>query len=386
MWKTCKSSVNCIRHITVVFTLLVTLACLGPVMAQEQFPRGEFPLTDFKKSSINLDELLSGGPPRDGIPSIDKPHFVSVSQAGKWLDDREPVIAVNLNGEARAYPLQILMYHEIVNDVIADMPVAITFCPLCNASIVFDRTVGEGDSKRVLDFGTTGRLRKSDLVMYDRQTESWWQQFTGKGIIGEYTDVSLPQIPSQIVSFAAFKESFGDSKVLSKNTGVIRPYGNNPYRGYDAIDNNPFLFRGDIDPRLPAMERILSIRIEEGTHLIPLSPLLESPLLNLTISEKPVAVFAASTAASALDAGRIADSRAVPSAAAYLAVVDDQRLTFELLDGKVMDQQTGSEWNVFGQAVNGSSKGKQLAQLDNGVHFAFAWLAFDPEANVVELP
>ena len=249
MWKTCKSSVNWIRHITVVFTVLVTLACLGPVMAQEQFPRGEFPLTDFKKSSINLDELLSGGPPRDGIPSIDKPHFVSVSQAGKWLDDREPVIAVNLNGEARAYPLQILMYHEIVNDVIADMPVAITFCPLCNASIVFDRTVGEGDSKRVLDFGTTGRLRKSDLVMYDRQTESWWQQFTGKGIIGEYTDVSLPQIPSQIVSFAAFKESFGDSKVLSKNTGVIRPYGNNPYRGYDAIDNNPFLFRGDIDPR-----------------------------------------------------------------------------------------------------------------------------------------
>ena len=367
--------------------LVAALACIASASAQVQFPQGEFPLTDFKISSVQIDEIMTGGPPRDGIPAIDKPAFVGVIQANEWLDDREPVIAVSHGGVARAYPLQILMYHEIVNDVIADTPVSVTFCPLCNASIVFDRTVSQGDATRVLDFGTTGRLRNSDLVMYDRQTESWWQQFTGQGIIGEYTDTRLAQLPSQIVSYGAFREAFDDAQVLSNNTGFNRPYGNNPYRGYDAIDSNPFLFRGDIDPRLPAMERVLSIRMQPGsTQLIPLSLLVDSPLVNLTIGDKPVAVFAASTAASALDAGRIAESRAVPAAAAFHAVVDDQALSFELRDGKVMDEQTGSEWNAFGRAVGGSLNGKQLQQLDQGVHFAFAWLAFDPDATVVELP
>lgn len=366
--------------------LAASLAGIAPVFAQVQFPQGEFPLTDFERSSISIDEIMTGGPPRDGIPSIDDPTFVSISAASEWLDSREPVIALNHEGEARAYPIQILMYHEIVNDVIGDTPVSITFCPLCNASIVFDRTVAHEDETNVLDFGTTGRLRNSDLVMYDRQTESWWQQFTGQGIIGKYTDTTLLQLPSQIVSFAEFSEAYADASVLSRETGFNRPYGNNPYRGYDAIDNNPFLFRGEIDSRLPAMERVLSIRLQSATQLIPLSPLLEQPLLNLTLDQKPVAVFAASTAASALDAGKIADSRAVPSAAAFSAVVNDKALSFKLLDGAIIDQQTGSEWNAFGQAVRGPLKSTQLLQLDQGVHFAFAWLAFDPAAVVVELP
>jgi len=375
------------RQLAQCLLLTTVLACSAPISAQVQFPQGEFPLTDFSITSVQFDEIMSGGPPRDGIPAIDKPTFVDVAQVTQWLDDREPVIALSIGDVARAYPLQILMYHEIVNDVIANRPVTVTFCPLCNASIVFDRTVGQGEAARVLDFGTTGRLRNSDLVMYDRQTESWWQQFTGQGIIGEYTDVKLVQLPSQIVSFAAFKDAFKDAQVLSDNTGFNRPYGNNPYRGYDAIDNNPFLFSGDIDPRLPAMERVLSIRPETGgTRLVPLTPLVESPLLNLTIDEQPVAVFAASTAASALDGARIAESRPVPSAAAFHAVVDGQALSFELRGAKVIDKQTGSEWNVFGRAVSGSLDGAQLQQLDQGVHFAFAWLAFDPDAIVVELP
>ncbi|MFT4728772.1 MAG: hypothetical protein ACI9UN_003285 [Granulosicoccus sp.] len=147
------------------------------------------------------------------------------------------------------------MYHEIVNDVIAGVPVAVTFCPLCNASIVFEREVVQGASRTILDFGTTGRLRKSDLVNYDRQTESWWQQFTSRGIIGGYVDIELVRRSSQIISFGEFQTAFPGAKVLSRATGFSRPYGNNPYRGYDAIDNNPFLFRGDIDPILPAMER-----------------------------------------------------------------------------------------------------------------------------------
>lgn len=370
-----------------VALVIATLALASsPVFAQHvQFPQGEFPLTNFERASVEMNEILSGGPPRDGIPSIDKPQFVSTDSAGEWLADNEPVIALTVDGVSRAYPLQILMYHEIVNDELAGQPVAVTFCPLCNASIVFARAVDDGKEKRLLDFGTTGRLRNSDLVMYDRQTESWWQQFTGRGIIGDYTDTVLPRLPSQITSFSDFKTAFPDADVLSVNTGFTRPYGNNPYRGYDAIDSNPFLYNGEIDPRLPPMERVLSIRSVAKTQLIPLQPLLKKPLVNIEIDNEPVAVFAASTAASALDAGRIAESRPIPAAAAFLATVDDQALTFVLVNDVIQDEQTGSEWNTFGKSTQGKLSGTQLQQLDDGVHFAFAWLAFDPDAQIIDV-
>ena len=144
---------------------------------------------------------------------------------------------------------------------------AVTFCPLCNASIVFDRRVDE----QVLDFGTTGRLRRSDMVMYDRQTESWWQQFTGTGIIGDMNSVVLKQLPSHIVSFADFKKHHKNGEVLSRETGLRRNYGENPYVGYDNIDSRPFLFRGEISDRLPAMERVLALRNDESTLLFALS-------------------------------------------------------------------------------------------------------------------
>ena len=369
-----------------LLTLLpgVLIATIAGAQIQ-QFPRGEFPLTQYERGSVDIDEILTGGPPRDGIPAIDEPDFISVDNASQWLGGIEPVIALSLDGQTRAYPLQILMYHEIVNDQIADTPIVVTFCPLCNASIVFERTVGEGIDTRVLDFGTTGRLRNSDLVMYDRQTESWWQQFTGVGIIGAYTDVELVRLQSQIVSFDQFGTQFPEGKVLSRDTGFERPYGSNPYRGYDAIDNNPFLFDGDVDPRLPAMERVLSVKLGGNTQLIPLTPLADTPLLNLSIGGTPVAVLAASSAASALDANIIADSRIIPVAAAFGAELDGQRLTFVLEDGRVVDEQTRSYWNVFGRCIEGDLAGRQLTQLDQGVHFAFAWLAFDPDAEIVEV-
>ncbi|NND91629.1 MAG: DUF3179 domain-containing protein [Granulosicoccus sp.] len=373
-----------------------TFITVGDARSQvRQFPQGEFPLTDYKQSSVAMGEILSGGPPRDGIPAIDDPKYSSVGAAREWLRGQEPVIAVQQGDKARAYPLQILMYHEIVNDMFGKEALAVTFCPLCNASIVFKRTVPTPDdsrtaidmavssSERVLDFGTTGRLRNSDLIMYDRQTESWWQQFTGVGIIGEYTGVALERVNSQIISFQAFADAFPEGEVLSRDTGYARPYGNNPYRGYDAIDNNPFLYDGVIDPRLPAMERVLSLGEKGKTHLVPLSKLIDSPILNLTINSTPVVVLAATAAASALDDSTIADSRQVPSAAAFDARLNDRTLTFLLQDGHVVDSQTRSRWNPFGRSISGELKGMQLSQVDQGVHFAFAWLAFDPDARIV---
>ena len=349
--------------------------------AQMQFPQGEFPLTDHENISIDIREITSGGPPKDGIPAVDDPMFVDTATAGEWIEGAEPVVALKIGDDARAYPLQIMIYHEIVNDVVGGKPVSVTFCPLCNASIVFDRTV----DGTVLDFGTTGRLRNSDLVMYDRQTESWWQQFNGVGLIGKYNEVTLDQIKSQIVSFADFAIAFPEGKVLSRDTGYHRTYGQNPYTGYDNINNNPFLFFGEHDDRLPAMERVLSIGVTEKTQLVPVTPLNDKPVLNIIVDEEPIAVFAAASAASALDGGVIAKSRLIPAAAAFSRQVGENTLTFSFKDGAIVDDETDSRWNAFGLAVEGELKGSQLEQRDRGVHFAFAWLAFDPEAEIVSL-
>src|SRR3970282_1306302 len=205
----------------------------------------------------------------NGIPAMVRPLFVTPDEAGKWLDRREPVIVFERNGDTRAYPLQILMFHEIVNDIVGGIPVAVTCCPLCNASLVFDRRIAGA----VLDFGTTGKLRKSDLVMYDRQTESWWQQFTGKGIVGKYASSELRRVPSTIASFSDFRGAHPQGRVLSRETGFVRPYGRNPYRGYDRVGDHPFLFADPVDPRLPAMERVLGVTLGGKVRVYPFTAL-----------------------------------------------------------------------------------------------------------------
>jgi hypothetical protein len=191
-----------------------------------------WPRTDFSKHAVDFREIKSGGPPKDGIPPIDVPKFERLV-AGKtsgWaagIADVEPVIALAISGDARAYPLRILVWHEIVNDVIGGMPVAVTYCPLCNTSLVFRREL----HGRTFDFGTTGKLRNSDLVMYDRQTESWWQHFSGEAIVGELTGKALKLIPSRLESFARFRERFPNGQVLVPANPGLRPYGSTPYGG-----------------------------------------------------------------------------------------------------------------------------------------------------------
>lgn len=366
-----------------VATFAITLLFAGNALAQSAgfLPHGEFPKTDFDNRSVELDSILSGGPPKDGIPAIDRPAFSTIAKAADWLGPDEPVVAYVDGEDARAYPLQILIYHEIVNDVVNDNPVSVTFCPLCNASIVFDRTV-DGE---VLDFGTTGRLRKSDLIMYDRQSETWWQQFTGKGIIGKYNETKLTQLPSQIVSFDTFLTSYPNGKILNRETGHARPYGNNPYSGYDDINNNPFLYNGPEDKRLPPMERVLSLASSSAASLlIPTTKLEDNPVLNITYNNKPAVIIAMSSAQSALDKSSIAKSRKTPAAAAFSPMLDGKLLQFEMKQDKLVDTDSGSHWDAFGRATDGPLKGKELEQIDNGVHFAFAWLAFEPEAQIHE--
>ncbi len=362
--------------------LLTALASLAaPAHAQGEFPAWEFPKTDFEKRTVELSEIMSGGPPRDGIPAIDLPRYATTDEASKWLDPDEPVIAVERGGKARAYPLQILIWHEIANDELGGVPISVTFCPLCNSAIVFDRRLDGA----VLDFGTTGRLRLSDLVMYDRQTETWWQQLTGEGLIGEHAGRELARLPAAIVAWNDFRAAFPNGSVLSRETGHTRAYGSNPYSGYDSA-TQPFLFRDKPDPRLPAMERVLHV-IAGGTERIyPFGAFTDEPVINDEVGGEPVVVMSRSGTLSVLDERTIADSRRIPSAAAYSRRQGERVLEFEVREGRIADAGTGSVWNLFGEAVEGPLAGSRLEPRSRGDHFAFAWLAFHPDADVYGVP
>ena len=188
--------------------------------------------TDFGKTVIDLNELLVGIPaadPRDAIPPIDGPQFEAVSESD-WIDDREPGVLVEVDGDARFYPLSILTRHEIVNDQFGDVPLAVTYCPLCNTAVVFDRRFG-GETLRL---GVSGLLRNSDLVMWDDVTQTLWQQITGQGIVGEHAGENLTLVGSAIVRWLDFKTSYPNGQVLTRDQGYGRVYGNNPYEFYSS--------------------------------------------------------------------------------------------------------------------------------------------------------
>lgn len=334
--------------------------------------------TDFTKHNVPLGEIHSGGPGRDGIPPIDRPQFVPVEEADAWLQPREPVISLSVGDNHRAYPLQILIWHEIVNDTLGDVPVAVTFCPLCNTAIAFDRRAGD----RVLDFGTTGNLRHSDLIMWDRQTESWWQQITGEAIVGELTGTQLEFLPAGIVSWEEFKQAFPGGEVLSRDTGHRRDYGRNPYPGYDDINKSPFLFRGRPDGRLPAMTRVVGLEINGDARAFPFPDLAERGVVHATVGDQAIVLFHRSGTASALDRREIAEARDVGTAAVYRPVHDGPPLHFSIRNGQFIDSATGSEWNLHGQAISGPLTGERLQPVVHATHFWFALAAFYPEVTV----
>ncbi len=335
-------------------------------------------LTDFGIASIELSELTQGQV-KDGIPALREPNFLPVAEV-TFLNDQEPVIAFQHNGEAKAYPLQILMWHEIVNDVVGGRPVLITFCPLCNTAIAFDRTV----DGTVLSFGVSGFLRNSDLVMFDNETESFWQQITGEAIVGVRTGTSLELLPSSIVSWEDFRTSFPDGSVLSLDTGFSRPYGTNPYVGYDDINSSPFLFRGEADGRLAAMERVVTVELGDETVAYPMRFLEGSPVVADQVGGEDIVIFFKAGTTSALDRNSIADSRDIGAAAVFRPEAGGLKLTF-IADGEsFLDQETGSLWNIFGEAVSGELKGAILEPIVSGNHFWFAWAAFKPETRIWE--
>ncbi len=337
--------------------------------------------TDFNKRNINLSELFPGGPPKDGIPAIINPKFTTIKFAAKYLDEKEPLIVVQLNNIVKAYPLQILLFHEIVNDKFANTPVIVTFCPLCYSGIVYKAKINGFNLK----FGVSGLLRNSDLVMYDQLTESFWQQFTGEAIVGEMLGKKLEVLSSQIISFKEFKNNYPNGIVLSNNTGYKRPYGKNPYRNYDNIETAPFLFTGKKDNRLPQNEKVIGVKIKNIAKAYPYSITQKKKIIYDTVANQQIVIFHLPGTLSSMDKLNIKDSKDVGATGVFIPQINDLPLEFKLINNKIVDKQTGSNWSITGKAIQGKLKGSQLKQIRHGDYFAFAWFAFKPDSKVFTL-
>lgn len=354
-----------------------------PADLQDQSPppgaAGQF-TTDFSRATISYDQVMSGGPPKDGIPSIDEPEFISVSQANSWMAEDESVQVVSVgSGEQRVthiYPIQILMWHEIVNDSVAGRPVSVTYCPLCNTGIAFDRRF----DGRTLDFGTTGRLRYSNLLMYDRQTETWWQQATGRGVAGAYAGGRLEMVPMLTLSWSDATDEYPDARVLSRDTGYSRSYGNNPYRGYDTADR-PFLYSGPTDDEFSPMTRVVTVFHNDSSAAFPYPTLREERVVTTHIGGDSIAVFWQQGTASPLDSREIGEGRDVGTANAFFARADGRELSFDVENGDIVDEQTGSTWDVGGRATAGPLAGTRLEPVTTSQHFWFSWTAFEQESG-----
>ena len=342
--------------------------------------------TDKTNKIVPLEEFTTLLMP-DGIPPIDEPKFWNKEQALQAYFEHEPVIALSLNGEAKAYPLSVLMFHEIVNDSLDNVPIAITYCPLCNAAIVFDRRFSHQGNDYVLDFGVSGMLRKSDLVMWDRQTQSWWQQLTGEALVGLFAGSTLDFIPSMLISLEDYSTTYPDGKILSTETGHFRQYGTNPYTQYDSPENTqPRFFKEDIDERLPAMERIINVHIGGDYKVYPLSIVQQKKVINDRFNDKLLVLFFEEKTVSVLDEAQIAESKQIGSVTVFRATIDNQPLTFTRTDNGFRDDQTNSIWSITGKCIDGKFKGRELWPINHGNHFAFAWFAFHPESEIYGQP
>ena len=340
-------------------------------------------------SRVTVDPLsiavgLGGSDTRDGIPPIDRPLFETVTQTSKWISADEPGALVRVDGEARFYPLAILTRHEIVNDRFGDVPVAVTYCPLCNTALAFDRRV----DGQVLRFGVSGLLRQSDLVMWDDQTNSLWQQITGRGIVGEFAGTQLELVSTAIVSFGQFAEDFPDGLSLSRETGFSIAYGANPYEGYSS-SNGPIgaFFAGEADPRLPALERVVGVSTGDPTEptdaAYAFARIQTERAINDEVGDQPVVILWSGETTDALDTSRIATGDPVGTAVALNPVVNDERLTFTAnADGTFTDDETGSIWSVLGRGLDGPLAGEQLDTVTHRNEFWFAWAAFFPDGEL----
>lgn len=344
-------------RIVIIIVVTAAVAVMAAVFLTGQ--RAPATFDDETKAIVPLNKIVSGGPARDGIPSIDRPKFVSAQEAG--LQNGDLVLGLEINGDVRAYPLKILVWHEIVNDVVGGEPVAVTYCPLCFTNQVFKRTI-EGE---VVEFGTSGKLYNSNLVMYDRSTESYWSQAMSQAIAGERTGYVLERVPFDVGYWEDWKAIYPETKVLSQDTGFGRPYGADPYGGYYSSPSIYFPVSNH-DDRLGVKEIIVGLEHNGIYRAYPLSQIENEHVINDDLEGKQILLA----------------SHYPFMARAFDRTVDGKVLEFEYKGGVMTDRQTGSVWDFDGVAVEGELTGKRLERLPFDQGFWFEWVAFHPQTGL----
>jgi len=368
-------------------TTTVPTTTSPPATNDDGIPEGPSALRDmddpaFPQPLVDTSQIISGGPPPDGIPPLDNPSFASVEEADEFLDDEEAVVVLDIEGDARAYPVEILIWHEIVNDTVGGVPVAVTYCPLCNSAVTFRREIRGEETT----FGTSGRLFASALVMYDRATESLWTHFDGRAVVGVLAGDRLEPIASPLIAWQDFVAAYPDGKVLSRDTGFRRDYGRNPYVGYDDPDTNPFLFIGSVDERARAKQRVVGVTIGDDAAAFSLEAISggDAKATNTEVGSTDIVIFWKAGQASALDDSSTADGREIGSVGVFEPVVDGRSLTFEERNGGFFDLETESEWNIAGQAIEGELAGESLERIHHLDTFWFAWSTYQPGTELIE--
>ncbi len=379
------------NRIEKLLSISILLTIMIPSNAQFKNPRNlEFTWkTDTTKYGVDLSEITLVLP-KGTFPKIDYPSFLNKNDGLNAFYLHEPVISVEIGGKAKAYPLNMLTTHEISNDKIGDVPILATYCPLCNASVVYDRRVNINGKEKVLEFEVSGMLRKSDMVMLDTGTETLWQQFMGEAIVGEYTGTLLEVIPSLVISVEEFFQRYPEGIILSNsnsNERLSSRYGTNPYVGYDKKGSNPydrFFNTEDVDKRLPAMERVIDIEVNGEYKIYPFSKISAEGVVNDRFKNFNLVFFHSERTVSVLDASKISASKSIGSVTVFNPTLDGQLLTFKKGDEYFVDDISGSRWDITGRCIEGRMKGSQLAIVPHSNHFAFAWLAFFPDSEIFE--
>jgi hypothetical protein len=324
--------------------------------------------------------IRSGGPPPDGIPPLDDPVFVATSEVEALAPD-EPVLALEVNGDSRAYPIRIMTWHEIVNDEVGGVPVTVSYCPLCNSALAYERQVGD----HLLDFGTSGLLYQSSLVMYDRQTESLWTHFDGSAVIGELAGTELVTLPVTTVAWEIWSEANPDGLVLSEDTGFSRSYGRNPYVGYEDSDGllSDRFRSANFDERLPAKQRVVGIEVGDQALAVLNDALQAEGVIAVEMADTSLVVWSLPGTSSALDGAEVSGGVDVGAVGVFVPEADGQTLTFRRVDGGFVDYQTQSTWDFFGRAVEGPLAGEQLEAVPHVDTFWFVWGTFAPQSEIV---
>ncbi len=313
-------------------------------------------------------DVFDGGPGKDGIPSIDVPEFSSASEI-QFLEDEDLIIAVKVNDEIKAYPHPILDWHEIVNDRVDGKPLAITYCPLTGTGIGWDRDLGNGE---VSAFGVSGSLYNTNLIPYDRRSDSNWSQMQLRSVNGQRAGQRIVTYPVVETTWRTFKALYPDALVMNTNTNFSRNYQEYPYGDY-RTNNDLILFPIDHpDDRLPAKDRGLGILINESSKFYPLTLFTNAnTIVDQFAGQNLLIIGSQSDNYIVAFEQQLADGTTITPAANPTSTL-----------AAVMVDTEGNEWNLFGEAISGPRTGSQLQQVESYIGFWFAWATFYPEIEL----